>query len=63
MELSKCLARITELMKRNSYRDYLEANTIIEKLSTVIDDLCSNIIKQLKQEVQLHESENRQDQK
>ncbi|OOP55349.1 MAG: hypothetical protein AYP45_14940 [Candidatus Brocadia carolinensis] len=57
MELSKCLARITELMKRNSYRDYLEANTIIEKLSTVIDDLCSNIIKQLKQEVQLHESE------
>ena len=57
MELRKCMARITELVKRDSYRDYLEANTVIEKLPTVIDDLRSNIIRQLKQEGRLHESE------
>ena len=57
MELSKCMARITELVKRDTYLDYLEANTVIEKLPTVIDDLRSNIIRQLKQEGRLHESE------
>lgn len=57
MELSKCMARITELVKRDTYQDYLEANTVIEKLPTVIDDLRSNIIRQLKQEGRLHESE------
>lgn len=57
VELRKCIERITELTKRDSYQDYLEANTILEKLPTVFDVLRGNIISQLGQEIQLHKSE------
>ena len=56
-ELRKCMTRITELMRRNSYRDYLEANALIEKLHSIIDNLRSDLIRQLEQSIQSHNAD------
>lgn len=56
-ELHKHITRITELMRRNSYRDYLEANALIEKLHSVIDNLRQDSTRQLEQSIQSHNAE------
>lgn len=56
-ELRKCMTRITELMRRNSYRDYLEANTLIEKSHSVIDNLRRDITGQLEKLIQSHNAD------
>lgn len=56
-ELRKCMTRITELMRRNSYRDYLEANILTEKLHSVIDNLRRDITGQLEKLIQSHNAD------
>jgi tetratricopeptide (TPR) repeat protein len=51
-ELRKCMARVNELMKRNSFRDFLEANTVIEKLRSTFDNLRGDAIGQLEKSIQ-----------
>jgi tetratricopeptide (TPR) repeat protein len=46
-ELKKCLDRIKELMRRNSYRDYLEANRLIDGFSPIFEKALSNLKTQL----------------
>ncbi len=41
-EIKNCIVRITELIQRNSYRDYLEANTLLDKLSIMIQKSCDD---------------------
>lgn len=56
-DLRKCMIRITELIKRNSYRDYIEANGLIKKAQLVIDNLRSDITGQLQQSIKSHNAE------
>jgi tetratricopeptide (TPR) repeat protein len=46
-ELKKCLDRIKELMRRNSYRDYLEANRLIDGFGPIFEKALSNLKTQL----------------
>ena len=41
-EIKNCIMRITELIQRNSYRDYLEANTLLYKLSIMLQKFCDD---------------------
>ena len=42
-EIKKSTKRIKELIGRNSYRDYLEANTLLSKLSVLVQKQCNEI--------------------
>lgn len=53
-KIKNSLKRIIELTRRNTYRDYLEANTLIEKSHSVIDNLRRDIIGQLEKLIQSH---------
>lgn len=46
-DLKKCLDRIKELMRRNSYRDYLEANRWIDGFGPLFEKARSNLKTQL----------------
>lgn len=48
-EVKNCLRRIEELIRRNSYRDYLEACTLLNKLSIAQKKLCDDIETQVKE--------------
>ncbi|MCF6147671.1 MAG: hypothetical protein E3K37_03330 [Candidatus Kuenenia sp.] len=41
-EVKDCMMRITELIQRNSYRDYLEGSTLLDKLIVMIQKLCDD---------------------
>lgn len=54
-ELHDCMKRITECMRRNSYRDYLEVNRyLINALEVVVHNLRSDITKQLSGMLESH---------
>ena len=48
-EVKNCLRRIEELIRRNSYRDYLEACTLLDKLSIAQEKLCHDIETRIKE--------------
>lgn len=41
-EIKNCIMRITELIQRNSYLDYLEANAFLDKSGIMIQKLCDD---------------------
>lgn len=53
-EIKKSTKRIRELMGRNSYLDYLEANTLLSKLSILIQKQYNEIKIQLEKLIQSH---------
>lgn len=53
-KIKNILKRIEELNMRNTYRDYLEANTLVNKSHSVIDNLRRDIIGQLEKLIQTH---------
>lgn len=48
-EVKNCLRRIEELIRRNRYRDYLEACTLLDKLSIAQEKLCLDIETRIKE--------------
>ena len=54
--LHKCVNRIMVLMKRNSYRDYLEATPLIEKSLSNISSLRGDMLNQLNSMINSHKT-------
>ena len=55
-EIKNCIMRITELIQRNSYRDCLEANVLLDKLSIMIQKLCDATKTRLEQSIGYYNS-------
>jgi tetratricopeptide (TPR) repeat protein len=55
-DLRICLDRIQELMRRNSYRDYLEANRWIDGFGPLFEKVASNLKTQLERIVRSYRS-------
>jgi len=55
-EMKAVQKRIVELMQRNSYRDYLEANALINKLSMLFEKLNTDIKSQINKKIRGYES-------
>ena len=50
-EVRKCLSRIEELMRRNSYRDYLEANRLIDGFGSLFNKTRTDLKTQLEKAI------------
>ena len=55
-EAKNCMIRIRELIQRNSYRDYLEANTLLDKLSIMFQKLCDDTKTRLEKSIRYYDS-------
>lgn len=55
-ELKNCVSRVTELIQRNSYRDYLEANSLMDKFTTMYERVYNDIKSRLEKTIVYHET-------
>jgi tetratricopeptide (TPR) repeat protein len=56
-DVRNCSNRIKEVMRRNSYRDYLEANRLIESFGPLFEKMRTSLRTQLKQIIQSYHSD------
>lgn len=55
-EIKNCTMRITEVIQRNSFLDYLEANALLDKLCITIQTLCNDTKTRLEKSIGYYNS-------